>query len=611
MRNLNESENIISITAWLIENLKVDKSIIPHLNKIPNINSKGIYFWFMKTDGYKELSKFISINPIEPRYTKTIKDVQYDLVYLGTAGTGKKGKSNLAERFEWHINQAHTVSNVCHGTLSTLRAGLGSLLADDLIIPDTENLVNSFIKNYMKVFWIEYTDDKLLIDNDEKILIKVLRPLLNIKNNPNAKANAPANSTKLYKIRRAVVYKSTRLRIGCKGESEKIREKNNPNEDTPIYNHQIVNDNIEDCLEYFVLQHQHIGEVTRGIEGLPLGKSKITIYDSNNPKIEFTEWKRVTGNNNDYNAQNIYKYFDNTSSNGIRRFIVIQNWMKANDIDEITVKVCSFGDDNLDQTKNNASPKNPLIAEEDKKKKKGAKIIKTKDNEIANKKIEECLKNLDWDKLKDKNNPKLLIIGCSNSKTQGGNNEIEFNYFNNDNYLNLIESRNIRNTSHYENLLLNTPSYFENISRGNADYFNMQYNFPLYKSAIDRYAGGTFYTEELLQLYRQKNNESNLHILIISGLYGVIEFRDSIIDYHLEIKRKPFWTKENNTSIKDAVKKYINENNIDNQSVFYSLSDKYLPALNSPFANWKNLWITYDRGDTSARLLKDHFLPKL
>jgi hypothetical protein len=606
MRKLHESENHISITEWLNENLNDDKSIIPHLNTIPNLNSKGIYFWFMKTDGYKELSKFISINPIEPRFTKIIDKIQYDLVYLGTAGTGKKGNSNLAERFEWHINQAHTASNVCHGTLSTLRAGLGALLSDDLIIPDTENLVNSFMKNYMKVYWIEYSDDKLLIDNDEKILIKVLRPLLNIKNNPNAKANAPANSTKFYKIRRAVVYKSTRLRLGCKGESEKIREKNNPNDNTPIYNYQIINDNYENCVEYFVLQNQHIGEVTRGIEGLPLGKSKIAIYDSSNPNFEFTEWTRVTGNNNNYNAQNIYKYFDNTSSSGLRRFIVIQNWMIENDIVEITVKVCPVVNDNLDKIKNNASPKTPLANKEDKK--------KIKDNEIANKKIEECLKNLDWDKLKDKNKPKLLIIGCSNSKTQGGNSEIEFNYFNNDNYPNLNESRTIRNTLHYENLILNTPSYFENINRGNADYFNTQYNFPLYKSAIDRYAGGKFYTEEHLQLYRQKNVESNLHILIISGLYGVLDFRDSIIDYHLKIEKMPFWTKRNNTSINDAVKKYIKENHIDNESVFYSLSISgdysYKNAL-KPIINWKNLWITHDRGDTSARLLKDHFLSEL
>jgi cytoplasmic iron level regulating protein YaaA (DUF328/UPF0246 family) len=275
-------------------------------------------------------------------------------------------------------------------------------------------------------------------------------------------------------------------------------------------------------------------------------------------------------------------------------------------IEEIKVKVCPIGNDNLDKIKSNASPKTPLVNKEDKK--------KTKDNRTADKKIEECLKNLDWDKLKDKSKPKLLIIGCSNSKTNGGNNEIEFNYFNNDNYPNLNESRTIRDTFYYENLLLNTPSYFEKINRGNTDYFIMQHNFPLHKSAIDRYAGGTFYTEEHLQLYRQKNVESNLHILIISGLYGVIEFRDSIIDYHLEIKRKPFWTRENNTSINDAVKKYIKENHIDNEMVFYSLSMSgkysYKNAL-KPIDNWKNLWVIHDHGDTSARLLKDHFLPEL
>ena len=451
MRKLHESENYISINEWLNENLKDDKSIIPHLNTIPNLNSKGIYFGFMKTDGYKELSKFISINPIEPRFTKIIEGVQYDLVYLGTAGTGKKGNSNLAERFEWHINQAHKVGNICHGTLSTLRAGLGALLSDDLIIPDTENLVNSFIKNYMKVYWIEYTDDKLLIDNDEKILIKVLRPLLNIKNNPNAKANAPANSTKFYKIRRAVVYKSTRLRLGCKGESEKIREKNNPNDDTPIYNYQIINDSYEDCVEYFVLQSQHIGEVTRGIAGLPLGKSKITIYDSNNPNFEFIEWKRVTGNNNDYNAQNIYKYFDNTSSSGLRRFIVIQNWMIENDIEDITVKVCSVGIDNLDQTKNDASTKKPLIDKEVKKnEKKIAQIITDQENLILSKNFK-------------------IVMMCSKSKKNNSN--LRFN--NNNIVFKAVTNEIINQYKPDDNITENVNYSWRNFISDNQNHMNI------------------------------------------------------------------------------------------------------------------------------------------
>ena len=64
------------------------------------------------------------------------------------------------------------------GTLSTLRQGIGSLLSDDLIIPDTETKVNNFLRNHLKVYWIEYPNNMQLIDNDEDILIKGLKPLL-------------------------------------------------------------------------------------------------------------------------------------------------------------------------------------------------------------------------------------------------------------------------------------------------------------------------------------------------------------------------------------------------------------------------------------------------
>lgn len=327
----------------LNKNLLQPNSFVPHLDAIPNINSKGIYFWFMRTDGYNALSNYVTIEPIKSRYTRNIDGVKYDLVYIGTAGTGKKGNSNLADRFEWHIIKPHhTDSNICHGTLSTLRAGLGGLLSNDLIEIDTENVVNKFMKQYMKVFWIEYSNDNDLIDNVEKKLIIGIKPLLNLKNNPNARANSIANSTIVYKNRRALVYNNTRMRIGCNGESEKIRKKKNPNKDTtPIYNHQIIDDNHDGCIEYFVMQNQHIGVVTRGVEGLPLGKSKITIYDSYNPNTEFTLWRRVTGNNNNHNAQNVYTYFDNTSTNnGPCRFLIIQDWMVNNGINEITVRVC-------------------------------------------------------------------------------------------------------------------------------------------------------------------------------------------------------------------------------------------------------------------------------
>jgi hypothetical protein len=140
--------------------------------------------------------------------------INYDLIYLGTTGTGKQGKSTIHDRLKWHINQIHGNGEIVHGTLSTFRAGLGALLADDLIIPDCESLVNSFLKQYMIVFWIEYPDNKSLIDNDEEKLIKCIMPLLNLKNNPNAKTNAKTNSTKEYKLRRTLVYKNSKLRLG-------------------------------------------------------------------------------------------------------------------------------------------------------------------------------------------------------------------------------------------------------------------------------------------------------------------------------------------------------------------------------------------------------------
>ena len=125
-----------NLEKWLDE--KLTNPFRPNFDEIPNTKSKGIYFWFMKPDGYEKLSNYVEIKPIDSKYSKEIDGVKHDLVYLGTAGTGKKGNSNLYERLKWHVLQKHTESNVCHGTLSTLRAGLGSLLSDDLILPNTE-----------------------------------------------------------------------------------------------------------------------------------------------------------------------------------------------------------------------------------------------------------------------------------------------------------------------------------------------------------------------------------------------------------------------------------------------------------------------------------------
>jgi hypothetical protein len=208
------NDNLNQVFDWLEENLLLENSFVPHVDAIPNVKSKGIYFWFMRPDGYKALSNYVTIKAIEPKYTRDIKGVNYDLAYIGTSGTGKQGKSSIYDRLKWHINQTHGIGEIGHGTLSTFRAGLGALLADDLIIPNTEKDVNAFMKEYMIVFWIEYPDNKSLIDIDEDKLINSIKPLINLKSNPNAKSNSAVNSTKLYKSRRKLVYDNSKLRLG-------------------------------------------------------------------------------------------------------------------------------------------------------------------------------------------------------------------------------------------------------------------------------------------------------------------------------------------------------------------------------------------------------------
>jgi len=357
---INPNANFNELTTWLEEILTDKKSIkacFQEVNTVPE--TKGIYFWFMHPDGYSALN----IKPIEQKYTRNINGVKYDLVYLGTAGTGKKGNSNLADRFEWHIIKPHhTDSNICYGTLSTLRAGLGALLSNDLILPNTEVEVNDFMKDYMKVFWIEYPDDKSLIDNDEKVLINGIKPLLNLKNNPNARANARANSTQVYKLRRAVVYNNTRLRLGCKGESEQSKKTNKTlTKDSPSFEHQVYSDE-NTCIEFFVHKNQSILDVVRGIEGLPKEACSFQILNSKNDLIvsEFKRWN-TTGTNIQINpkAQNIYTYFSATGGKiegkETARWIHIKNRMnkKNDEIEEITIRVCS--PQNITDTKTNIS----------------------------------------------------------------------------------------------------------------------------------------------------------------------------------------------------------------------------------------------------------------
>jgi cytoplasmic iron level regulating protein YaaA (DUF328/UPF0246 family) len=224
----------------------------------------------------------------------------------------------------------------------------------------------------------------------------------------------------------------------------------------------------------------------------------------------------------------------------------------------------------------------------------------------------------DLNKIKDKKRNKLLLIGCSDTKVPGGQN-LKKNHF--ETFDGINDGRNF--ISNLYSNLLNNPNqihYFnkKRIDIGMVDsfYFNNQNNNNLYMPAVERYSGGKFFTPTHKHFYYEKNQQSNLHILIISGLYGILEFRDTIIDYQLDINMFGFWNNTNNNLIHQAVKKYIHDNDIENDLVFYSLSPTSYKTALKPEETWHDLWKTIPGGRSvnsiaSANYLVYDFLPNL
>lgn len=106
----------------------------------------GIYCWWFKDNCVDALLKRISKDIDWKRLAdvslqhKVFGNVKYTALYVGIAAGKKKG---ILERFKWHIEQKHTVSNVTKGYLSTLRRTLSALLNFRLLKNSTEINLNS------------------------------------------------------------------------------------------------------------------------------------------------------------------------------------------------------------------------------------------------------------------------------------------------------------------------------------------------------------------------------------------------------------------------------------------------------------------------------------
>lgn len=384
-RQLTQQDNFETIITWLNENLS--NPFMAQMQSLPiNDNNRGIYFWFMKPEGYQRLSSLgLNITAINPGYSKVVDGVTYHLVYLGTAGTGKKGNSNIIDRLNWHLKTAHQENDVCSGFLSTLRQTVGAALSEDLINNNTGEVVSTFFSDFFYLCTLPYLGDsntKSIIDEDEHCLISTIKPLFNIKNNPNARITAGQHPTRQLKVRRGLVMYKTRERLGyMKGDKGIANHQENDNKppESPINNYEIISEH-NGCIEFTVTKEQSIHEVVSGIDGLPAGKCEIVIYNSVNPDeflyaSEKNVGKRITGRR----KINIYGYFKNpdTNKNSQSRWKLIQQEMRDKEIEEITVRV--FSDNGKQITLNDNSCLNEAftILEPLMKQKKSLELIKS------------------------------------------------------------------------------------------------------------------------------------------------------------------------------------------------------------------------------------------
>jgi hypothetical protein len=212
---------------------------------------------------------------------------------------------------------------------------LGALLSEDLIESNTEALVNQLMEDYFIIFFIKYPINKSLIESDESILIKELRPLLNIKGNPNSLKIALENSTKLYKKRRKEIEKNTKKRLqGVKIKSnemiDKIKSSNKQKIEPEIklieYNIEKEFKNAQDIHKFFSKQI------------FDSGVWHFLIFETKTPGHVLCEnWKKTEIPN---------KYFGNTETNKNRmidnkpvaRWKIIKKEMVAKNIESVTVK---------------------------------------------------------------------------------------------------------------------------------------------------------------------------------------------------------------------------------------------------------------------------------
>ena len=328
---------------WLDE--KLTNSFCPHFDEIPNSKSKGIYFWFMKPDGYEKLSKYIKVKPIDSKYSKEIDGVKHDLVYLGTAGVRNNSSGvnngNLFERLKWHLIDNKSKSALKSGTMSTFRRTIGALVENDLIENNAQATIDQFFLDFFIVYYIEYEGEFLevkdIISSHEEIFIKNVRPIFNLDKNPNAKIEN--HITYSIQKRRQFIEKSSKNKLIKISKTSRKNKSNNSikNDVKPIS--QVIG-----CVEFKVKKNQNIAEIANNIIDLPQGPCSIEIFSNDTTDVR----NYVNGRIRQIRVSNrsVVAYFNapDTNNGNITKSAILEGEMneKGSVIEEITVRVCTI-----------------------------------------------------------------------------------------------------------------------------------------------------------------------------------------------------------------------------------------------------------------------------
>lgn len=355
-RNLTPHDDVTTIREWLEENLQ--GPIIPlaaNLND-PQLKVKGIYFWFLREDGYKQFSKYISVAPVSPRYEKINSGEIYHLVYLGQAGVRDTGKEtnngNLLQRLLSHISANQNKRDVCKGFMSTFRRTLASLLSDDLLLNNVQNDLSEILEKYFIVYFVPYigklSDVRSPILSDEDLLIHRLRPLFNLMGNPNAGING--HITHLIQARRRLIETATKIRLNCLPGKSKSGKRVASLPVTPTETTKVNQSKTSSrapakagCITFRVKKEESIHDVLNQRNDLPRGLCRVRIYNAARPdelvyaNTRLEGW-RFTGKG----KQNIKTFFNAPDTKEkVPRWKVVMNIMNSNPvIDEVIVEVC-------------------------------------------------------------------------------------------------------------------------------------------------------------------------------------------------------------------------------------------------------------------------------